>query len=276
MRDAGTLRKHILWRLRDHLSFQIFAGTAGHRLPVRLVQLAWYSLRLLAGAELLVRVRIGASLRAWFAGGRAKKPAVDMIYLESSEAQTAPSLPPGRVRLAARVANDGRRRDLVEQINAAVRSSRAEFVCLFDSRCSMPDVHWLDRLLETFDDRTGQVGPQIVSSIDGSVIRGGLVGAGGRPKWNSDHAVCWRARPEWLAIEALPWICVVFRRAAVIEAGLFGEGREEEPLPTDPDFCRRLAAHGRPSICNESVTALFPSVAGIAETAPVMGSFPRG
>ena len=284
VRDLRTLRGHIFWRLRDHLSFQIFAGTAGPPLPVRLLHLAWFVLRLAAGAELLVRVRIRAYVRSRLpqavriGDSRSPRPAVDMICLDTPGQAALPLPLPAmtgrRVGVAARIPNEGRPRDLVGKINAAIESSKADFVCLFDSRCRMTDPDWLDRLLETFDDRTGQVGPQVVSSLDGSVIRGGLVGGGGRPRWNSDHAVCWRARPDWLAIEALPWICIVFRRAALLEAGLFRENSEEEAIPVDIDFCRRLAAHGLQSICNESVTATFPTIAEVAEAAPAIGSFP--
>jgi GT2 family glycosyltransferase len=170
------------------------------------------------------------------------------------------------------MANEGRTHDLIERINSAVRDSRADFICLFDSRCSMLDEDWLDRLLETFDECTGQVGPQVVSSVDRSVIRGGLAGAGGRPHWNSDHAVCCHTRPDWLAIDALPWVCIVLRRNAFLEAGSFHEAHDGGPIRVDLDFCRRLAAHGWHSICNQSVTASFPAVAGAGEVARAFGA----
>lgn len=253
-RDLRILGRHIAWRLRDRLTFKILTGTAGSNLPARLMHLVLYSLRLAAGAWTLGRVRIASLVRAKFA--RRPRPSVDLIYLDS---KPEVPLPVANMRLAARIDNVGRPRDVAGKINAAVRSSHADFICLFDSRCSMSEEDWLERLLKTFDERTGQVGPQIAGAAADGMIRGGLAAPGAPPHWNSDHAVCCHVEPDWLEIDALPWVCLVVRRNAALEAGLFAGAQEAGPVRVDLDFCRRLAAHGWLSLCNQSVTASLSS-----------------
>ncbi len=89
--------------------------------------------------------------------------------------------------------------------------------------------------------------------------------------WNSDNAVCWHRRRDWLTVEALPLACVVLRRSAFLKAGGFSERCERGPLPVDLDFCKRLSAHGLKSICNQSVTAEFPAAQAASELEPAFG-----
>jgi len=77
VRDVAILWSHFRWRLRDHLSFQIVAGTAGKSVPMRVVHLFLYALRLLGGAALLSVARLRAVRNRWQArtraGSRAQK-----------------------------------------------------------------------------------------------------------------------------------------------------------------------------------------------------------
>jgi hypothetical protein len=264
VRNMRTFYRHLAWRMRDHLSFQIVAATPGKNPALRLMHLLLYAFRLASAAPLLWKACLGSSpLRRRVehsTGLRGRRPSVDLVYLESGKAeQSALELPyfpvnGGGMRLALRARGPGR----IDEINAAIRNSQAEFICLMDSRCRMPREDWLDRLLETFDERTAQVGPQIVSSSNSTLIRGLLLDVEGAARWNSDSGVCWRGRPEWLAVDALPWVCVLFRRSVFRQMGDFRDSGHQEPAAVDLDFCRRLAAHGWHSICNQSVTAIQP------------------
>ncbi|MBI3934712.1 MAG: hypothetical protein HY316_08450 [Acidobacteria bacterium] len=61
VRDLRTLWWHMRWRLRDHMSFQFLAGTAGRSLPGRIMHICLYALRILAAVPLLLLAR----LRFW-------------------------------------------------------------------------------------------------------------------------------------------------------------------------------------------------------------------
>jgi hypothetical protein len=65
VRDVRTLWAHLRWRLRDHLSFQIVAGTAGKSAPARLAHLTLYALGLLRAAVLLGWVRLRGRRADW-------------------------------------------------------------------------------------------------------------------------------------------------------------------------------------------------------------------
>ena len=276
VRKLLTLYRHLAWRMRDHLSFQIVAGTAGKNPVVRLLHLLLYALRLVSAAPLLWKAcRRSSPLQQrveYSAGLRGKRPTVDLVVLDPGPAEgsafSSPHFHPdgARMRLVLKAGGLGR----IDEINEAIRNSQAEFICLMDSRCRMPAGDWLERLLETFDERTGQVGPQIVSSSDSTYVRGLLLDGEGAVRWNSDNAVCWRGRPEWLAVDALPWVCVLFRRSVFLQVGFFGEGWEREPMRVDLDFCRRLAAHGWHSICNQSVTAVYPMANDASDLEPAL------
>ena len=283
VRKLGTFRRHLVWRLRDHLSFQIYAGTAGKTLSLRLLHLFLYGLRLATAAPLIWR----AGLRHYFrrrngypGSSRGIRPGVDLIYLDPGSPEQAtfqdsrvngngPSL-----RLILKRRGNGRMDEGPQELNAAIRNSRAEFICLMDSRCKMLADDWLERLLEAFDDRTAQVGPQFVNPSDGSFVRGLLLGRDEAPRWNSGNAVSWHSHSEWLAVDGLPWACVVFRRSVFQQVGFFNEGWDGDPMWLDWDFCRRLSAHGWHSICNQSVTAANPVAAAVRsplKAVPAMG-----
>jgi hypothetical protein len=59
-RDLRTLWRHLQWRLRDRMSFQIVDGTASRSLPMRCVHLGLYVLRLAASVPLLGLARLRA------------------------------------------------------------------------------------------------------------------------------------------------------------------------------------------------------------------------
>ncbi|MCZ6490973.1 MAG: hypothetical protein O7A06_10635 [Acidobacteria bacterium] len=269
-RDVRTLYRHFLWRLRDRLSFQIVAGTAGRSMPLRLLHLGFFSLRLLSGAELLLRTRLRAYLSKQI--GRAAvfpkaKQRVDLLYLGSEGAahsffkQSNFNGRTGRIRLVPISKGPGQ----LERINTAIGSSQADFICLMDSECRMLLPDWLDRLLETFDEGTAQVGPQVVSPDGGGLIRGLLIGKEGTAQWNSDNGVCCHSQPEWLEVDALPWICVLLRRSVFQQVGFFREYTDAAGQWVDWDFCRRLAAQGLHSVCNQNVTAAHPAANAVCE-----------
>jgi hypothetical protein len=274
MRKLDTLYQHLAWRMRDHLSFQIFSGAAGRSVFAKAVHFAAYSLRLLAGAALLAKVRFGVRLESLLRGGSAgskardvapvhpsrETVAVDLIVLQEGEDSLGAPLPVSRtglqLRIAARVPLYRGPEEFVEEINLRIRQSAADYICILDSRCRMSSEDWIERLLESFDDRTAQAGPQVTCS-NGGVVRGGLLTADRQPRWNSNNSVCWHRQPEWLDTDTIPWVCVLIRRSVFDKAGFFGGVCERDSLWVDLDFCARLGARGWKSICNQNVTAEF-------------------
>ncbi len=60
VRKTRTLWGHFRWRLRDRLTYQIVAGTAGRSWPLRAVHLVLYGLRLLSAVPVLTMARLRA------------------------------------------------------------------------------------------------------------------------------------------------------------------------------------------------------------------------
>ena len=276
-RRVRTLYRHYVWRLRDHLSYQIVAAAAGSNRVARLGHLVLYSGRLLAGAGVLWQARLRSGRIARNANKSARRtaktgPRVDLLLLGGPQdgrnlqdaAGTVPaSLADGPVRVV-RVSGNGLFRDL----NEAIQASDAEFVCLLDPECRMAPQDWIERLLSSFDDRTAQVGPELASLDGETVVRGLLLESRGGLAWNFDNAVRWHRRPECLEVDALPWLCVVFRRRIFAETGYFSgdsgtmAGTMADTMEgwADAEFSKRLRALGWRSVCNRSVTAAHPAV----------------
>ena len=268
VREPRMLYRHVCWRLRDHLSFQIVAGTAGRNWLHRLGHLSLYAVRLLAGVSLLwkVRDRSASGGRAGRSPQRAKAlPRVDVLVLGSSRDGDDLSryVPSGETAGAVRVVRipDG---ESWREVNAAIRSSDAEFICLLDRECRLSPADWLHRLLESFDDRTAQVGPELISPDGETLLRGLLLESSGALVANADNAVRWHRRPECLEVDALPWTCVLVRRRVLMEVGYFAEDSGSIDSRADAEFCRRLAACGWRSLCNRSVTAIHPSASNFS------------
>ena len=98
-----------------------------------------------------------------------------------------------------------------------------------------------------------QVGPELVSLDGGTLVRRLLFESRGGLAWNFDNAVRWHRRPECLEVDALPRLCVVFRRRIFAEAGYFDGDSGTMEGWADAEFSRR-------SVCNRSVTATHPAV----------------
>ena len=253
-RDLGTLYGHCLWRLRDHLSFQIVAGAVGSNRIARAGHLVSYTVRLLAGAALLVRTRL-VSRRV--RRSSMTSPRVDLLVLGAAE-DGPDAVEPVSSAASVRVVRVVRNGSLSE-VNAAIQASNAEFICLLDRECRMSPSDWIERLLESFDDRTAQVGPQLSSPDGETLLRGLLLESRGALAWNLDNAVQWRRRPECLEVDALPWPCVLIRRRIFSEVGYFAEDSGTMEEWADARFSSRLAARGWRSVCNRSVTATHPA-----------------
>ncbi len=268
LREWRTLLQHVRWRLRDHLSFQIVAAAKGKTSLARLFHLALYAPRLLAGLALLGLVRFRA--RSFLRGKRTtllpkRKPRVDLLLLGDDPYGLLELEPAGWNATAAevRLLRIPGGKQQFQHVNTAIRTSDAEFICLLDSSCALSPGDWLDRLLQCFDDRVAQVGPQ-VSSPDGKLLVRGLVRDGlGTLQWNSDHATRWHGKPEWLEVEALPRFCLLLRRKVFSEVGCFSENPDSIEKWTDPDFCSRLSAHGWLSLCNQSVNMTHPAIRAV-------------
>ena len=84
--------------------------------------------------------------------------------------------------------------------------------------------------------------------------------------------MCWIGRPDRLSVEAIPWTCMVIRRSAFLKAGGFGTELSRDPVLVDLEFCRRLAALGWNSICDQNVTATFPLAADCGDLEPAGAS----
>jgi len=253
-RELRTLYGHWLWRWREHLSFQIVAGTVGSNRMVRFGHLVLYAARLLAGAVLLGRTRLRSRRFRWSAATPLR---VDLLVLGASgDGPIAPEsvLSAASVRVVRMERNGS-----CSAVNAAIQNSDADFICLLDRECRMSHPDWLDRLLQSFDDRTAQVGPQLSSPDGETLLRGLLLESRGALTWNFDNAVQWHRRPECLTVDALPWHCVLIRRRIFSEAGYFAAESGTMEAWADARFSRRLAARGWRSVCNRSVTATHPA-----------------
>lgn len=268
LRDWRTFSQHLRWRLRDHLSFQIVAATVGKNKIFRLFHLVFYAPRLLEGLLLLGRARFRA--RDFLSVKRAapwakRKPSVDLLLLGDDSWGLIDRKPARWDQNAAAVRllriPGGTRQ--FPQANAAIRNSKAEFICLLDSSCALSCGDWLDRLLESMDDRTAQVGPQVASPDGKLLVRGLLQDGLGTLQWNSDHAVRWHGKPECLEVDALPRFCLLLRRSVFSEVGYFSERPDSAEKWTDDDFCSRLSARGWLSLCNQSVTVTHPAVRAV-------------
>ncbi len=123
-RELRTFCGHCLWRLRDHLSYQLVAGAVGSNWFVRLGHLFLYSGRLLAGAAALWRVRLhsGRAIQSAITA-----PRMDLLLLNRygdgrdflDSGRTLPSAPSnGSVRAVQVPVNSSLR-----QLNDAIRSA---------------------------------------------------------------------------------------------------------------------------------------------------------
>ncbi|MGH9783931.1 MAG: glycosyltransferase family 2 protein, partial [Terriglobia bacterium] len=253
-REPGTLYAHCLWRLRDRLSFQIVAGAAGSNRIARAGHLVLYAARLLAGAALLARTLLRPRR---FRRGPLTAPRVDLLVLGAAEdgPDAADPVSPAALVRVVRITRNGS----LGEVNAAIQASDAEFICLLDRECRMSPSDWIERLLESFDDRTAQVGPQLSSPDGETLLRGLLLEGRGALAWNLDNAVQWRRRLECLEVDALPWPCVLIRRRIFSEVGYFAEDSGTMETWADARFSGRLAARGWRSVCNRSVTATHPA-----------------
>ena len=272
-RRLPTLYGHCLWRLRDHLSYQIVAGAAGGNWIARLGHLALYSGRLLAGAATLWQARLRSGRIPVNMNPVAEAgPRVDLLLLGrrlggnegrngagrdfQDHVWTIPSSSSNGSIRVARVPVNGSGNDL----NEAIRASDAEFVCLLDPECRIAPHDWIERLLASFDDRTAQVGPELASLDGETVLRGLLLESRGALAWNFDNAVRWHRHPECLEVDALPRLCVVLRRRVFTETGYFAADSGTMEGWADGEFSKRLRALGWRSVCNRSVTATHPAV----------------
>jgi len=98
VRDLRTLWWHFRWRLRDRMSFQIVAASAGLRWPVRLAHLSLYGLRVLSALPLLWKIRLRSLRGRWpavgfnaAAGGSERGETVWNAETESVNGRLAPS-----------------------------------------------------------------------------------------------------------------------------------------------------------------------------------------
>ncbi|HWP83783.1 MAG TPA: hypothetical protein VNN17_01210, partial [Terriglobia bacterium] len=64
-RDGRMLYRHLRWRLRDRMSFQMLAGTAGGNVFLRLAHFFLYGLRILGAAPLLLLARARCWRNRW-------------------------------------------------------------------------------------------------------------------------------------------------------------------------------------------------------------------
>ena len=156
----------------------------------------------------------------------------------------------------------------MRQIIETIRTTEGQFICILDSRCEMSPADWLEQLINTFDETVAQVGPQIRNAEQECFVRGALLGTQEKVQWNTDHAVRCHLRSEWLEVDGLPWLCVVFRRQALLDAGLLGESLGRDGEWAEQDLWRRLNESGWQTLCNQNVTATHPLTPDVRETLP--------
>ncbi|MBI4465227.1 MAG: hypothetical protein HY647_11030 [Acidobacteria bacterium] len=277
-RQVRMLLRHVHWRLRDQLWFQAMDGSVGRR-GLRLIHPPLYAMRLLAGLLLLLRFRwkSGDLFRVHNQTGTSVqgKPHVDLFVLGAEECDCALQRKWGMEWSYGKVGwlPDCADKKQVQRWVEAVRCSEAEFLCLLDADCSLPSTDWLGHLLEAFDERTAQVAPQIVSPDGQCFLQGLLLREDGLPLGNLDNVVRWCRHPEWLEVDALPWICVVIRRKAIADLEFSAaECDSVQEWGLALRLARRLAAQGWRSVCLRNVSVIHPAAAIANETKPLLQS----
>ena len=88
VRRVRTLARHCAWRLRHRIFYQALTERRGRFLPLHLVHVALYPLRLLSGAALLLSVRLRAGWQEHAAAAGPKRPAERSVTAPAVGAET--------------------------------------------------------------------------------------------------------------------------------------------------------------------------------------------
>lgn len=278
LRDGATTWRHFYWRLRYRMSFQFLSGSAESTVLERLVHVPLYGLRLLAAAPVLFRALAGtprARDQRSLQPAAGEKIRVDLLIYgpESDNEAEFPRRELASPQIAVHCVSipdsgpDSAR--LFEQVWRQAQSSTAQYLCILESQCQFSSPDWLPRLLEAFDETVAQVGPQLrianeETAGQGAVtntVQGAILDLDGAVRWNTNHAARFHARPEWLEVDALPWVCLLIRREALLQIGAPADALSRSGDWVNDDLCRRFSAHGWLSLCHGAVTVAHPLAA---------------
>ncbi len=278
LRDISTTWRHFFWRLRYKFTFQFLSSSsdssADRSMPRRLIHVPAYALRLLLAAPILFRANqtSKASGQNRFTCAPAS---VDLMVIGPQDDKWAgpPAITSASTRVSVRVVEPDGNTELFEQVWQRARNSDADYICILDSQCQPTAANWLEQMLEAFDETVAQVGPQLRGGDHQTICQGALIGPDGQVCWNTNSAARFHARPEWLEVQALPWVCLVIRRTALLQTLpqtlLQVEATGTTPRPANQwihdDLCRLFSNNGWLSICNSSVTVAHPLVSRVEQ-----------
>lgn len=255
LREVPTVWRHICWRLRYKFTFQFLSASPESTLLHRLVHVPAYAVRLASSAPLLLR----ATRRKPPTSTSARKPTVEVLASPSAESSAALQTafnPAGSAALRTReLSGEG---DVFEQLWAAASSSDAEFLCLLDGHCELTSFGWLGTLLDSFDETVAQAGPELLRTDKQELCQGSFFDNSGALVWNTNSAARFHSRPQLLEVGALPWVCLVIRREALLQVGKQCQRRRAGSEWVLAELSYQFAVNGWLSICNTDVSISHP------------------
>ena len=259
LRQLSTVWRHIFWRLRYKFTFQILSGSAGSSLLRRLVHIPSYAVRLASAVpQLLMATRAGKRKPAQSSAALARS--VEVLATQGAESSAALAMaftdPAGR--LAVKVQELHSDRNIFDQLSSAALSSSAEYICILDGQCNLTTSGWLERLIGAFDETVAQVGPELYRPDSRSACQGAFFDGSGGLVWNTNSAARFHGRPELLEVAALPWVCLVIRREALLQAIPQCAQQRSSLEWIMAGLCHELAVNGWLSICNTEVAVSHP------------------
>ncbi|MSO21063.1 MAG: hypothetical protein EXQ56_11495 [Acidobacteria bacterium] len=270
LRDFSTTWRHFFWRLRYKFTFQFLSSSSDSSLQRRLIHVPAYAFRLLLAAPILFRAN-QTNQASGHNRSTGALTSVDLMVIGPQDHTGAgpPPITSASTGVLVRVVELDGDTELSEQVWQRARNHDADYICILDSQCQPTAAGWLEQMLEAFDETVAQVGPQLRVGDHQTICQGALIDPDGQVCWNTNSAARFHARPEWLEVQALPWVCVVIRRTALLQTLLQVETTATSHRPANQwihdDLCRLFSNNGWLSICNSSVTVAHPLVSRVEQ-----------
>jgi hypothetical protein len=256
LRNVATVWRHIRWRLRHKFTIQFLAASPESSLLQRLVHVPAYAARLAWAAPTLLR----ATRRKPEAGPpRPVASSVEVLLTSpdgSRDALSTALVSGDRTRFFTRNLNTGH--GLFDQLLAAARQSEAEYLCLLDGACEFASPGWLGKLLASFDETVAQAGPELLRADTHEICQGAFFDQSGGLRWNTNSAARFHGRPQLLEVAALPWVCLVIRREALLQVAPDCQRQRIASEWILAELSYQFTVNGWLSICNTEVGASHP------------------